>query len=58
MSLNRADLLCMVNTHIEVLQLPSRIGYEIAGIVGAIGEDMTEFKVGDRAGFDRLCLGW
>jgi NADPH:quinone reductase-like Zn-dependent oxidoreductase len=48
MSLNRADLLWMANTYVETPQLPSRLGYEIAGIVEAVGEDVTEFKIGDR----------
>jgi NADPH:quinone reductase-like Zn-dependent oxidoreductase len=48
MSLNRADLLWMANAYIEVPQLPARIGYEIAGVVEAIGEEVTAFKVGDR----------
>ncbi len=49
MSLNRADLLWMANTYVEVPQLPARIGYEIAGVVEAIGEGVTGFKVGDRS---------
>jgi NADPH:quinone reductase-like Zn-dependent oxidoreductase len=48
MSLNRADLLWMSNTYVEVPQLPAGVGYEIAGVVEAIGEDITEFQVGDR----------
>lgn len=47
MSLNRADMLWMANTYVETPQLPSRVGYEIAGIVEAVGEDVTEFQVGD-----------
>jgi NADPH:quinone reductase-like Zn-dependent oxidoreductase len=48
MSLNRADLLWMANTYIETPQLPARIGYEIAGIVEAVGTDISAFQVGDR----------
>ncbi|MGJ5674569.1 MAG: zinc-dependent alcohol dehydrogenase family protein [Nostochopsis sp.] len=48
MSLNRADMLWMANTYVETPQLPSRIGYEIAGFVEAVGETVTEFQVGDR----------
>lgn len=48
MSLNRADMLWMANTYIETPQLPSHLGYEIAGIVEAVGEDVSEFQVGDK----------
>ena len=48
MSLNRADLLWMANTYVETPELPSRLGYEIAGIVETVGAEVTEFKVGDR----------
>lgn len=48
MSLNRADLLWMANTYVETPQLPARLGYEVSGIVEAIGQGVTEFKIGDR----------
>ena len=48
MSLNRADLLWMANTYVETPELPSRVGYEIAGVVEAVGAEVTEFKIGDR----------
>lgn len=48
MSLNRADLLWMANTYVETPELPSRLGYEIAGVVEEVGSEVTEFKVGDR----------
>lgn len=44
MELNRADLFWLVNTYVETPQLPSRIGYEIAGVVEEIGSGVTEFK--------------
>jgi NADPH:quinone reductase-like Zn-dependent oxidoreductase len=48
MSLNRADLLWMANNYVETPSLPSRLGYEIAGVVEEVGSDVTEFQVGDR----------
>lgn len=48
MGLNRADLLWMANTYVETPELPSRLGYEIAGVVEEVGSEVTEFKVGDR----------
>lgn len=48
MSLNRADLLWMANNYVETPELPSRLGYEIAGVVEEVGSDVTEFQVGDR----------
>ncbi len=47
MSLNRADLQWMANNYVETPELPSRIGYEIAGVVEAVGAKVTEFQVGD-----------
>lgn len=48
MGLNRADLLWLANTYVETPRLPSRIGYEIAGVVEEVGSDVTEFQVGER----------
>ena len=45
--LNRAESMYRSGHYLEVPQLPSRLGYEAAGIVSAIGEGVTEFKVGD-----------
>ncbi len=45
--LNRAESMYRSGQYLEVPQLPSRLGYEAAGIVAAIGEGVTEFKVGD-----------
>ncbi len=38
----------MANNYVETPELPSRIGYEIAGMVEAVGAKVTEFKVGAR----------
>lgn len=48
MSLNRADLLWLANTYVETPKLPSRIGYEIAGVIEAVGPGVTAYRPGDR----------
>jgi NADPH:quinone reductase-like Zn-dependent oxidoreductase len=48
MGLNRSDLLWLADTYIESPELPSRLGYEVAGIVEEAGPDVTAFRVGDR----------
>lgn len=48
LGLNRADILYRTNVYTEQAQLPSRIGYEAAGIIDAIGEGVTKFQIGDR----------
>lgn len=45
--LNRAESMYRNGQYLEVPQLPSRIGYEASGTVAAVGEGVTEFKVGD-----------
>lgn len=46
--LNRADILYMNSTHYTQTELPSRIGLEACGVVDAVGEGVTAFRVGDR----------
>jgi len=46
--LNRAEVMFRNNAYLETPQLPSRLGYEAAGIVDAVGADVTDFKVGDK----------
>lgn len=48
LGLNRAEVMYRTNSHPEQAQFPSRIGYEAAGIVDAIGKGVTEFQIGDR----------
>lgn len=45
--LNRADAMFRRGSYIEKAQLPSRLGYEAAGLIEAIGAGVTELKIGD-----------
>ena len=46
--LNRSEAMWREGWHPLKPQLPSRIGYEAAGIVESVGPGVTEFTVGDR----------
>ena len=46
--LNRAEVMFRKGQYLETPQLPSRLGYEAAGLIDAIGPDVTEFQIGDR----------
>ncbi len=46
--LNRAEVLFRQGQYLETPELPSRIGYEAAGIVDAVGPDVRGVQVGDR----------
>ncbi|MEM8499846.1 MAG: zinc-dependent alcohol dehydrogenase family protein [Pseudomonadota bacterium] len=47
-SLNYGDLELFENKYMFSMQLPARFGDECAGIVDAIGEDVSGFSIGDR----------
>ncbi len=46
--LNRAEIMFRKGQYLETPQLPSRLGYEAAGIIDAIGPEVTELHLGDR----------
>ena len=48
--LNRAECLFRQGMYLEAPSLPSRLGYEAAGTVEAVGAGVTGVKVGDRVG--------
>jgi len=47
-ALNYGDFELMENGYVFSVKLPSRIGDEAAGIVDAVGPDVTQFEIGDR----------
>ena len=48
LGLNRAEAAFRSGAYLETPQLPSRLGYEAAGVVDAIGPGVSDVKVGDR----------
>ena len=48
--LNRADVMFRTGQYLERAALPSRLGFEAAGIVEALGEGVVDFAVGDGVG--------
>jgi len=46
--LNRAEVMFRNGQYLQAPELPSRLGYEAAGVIDSIGADVTAFKVGDR----------
>jgi NADPH:quinone reductase-like Zn-dependent oxidoreductase len=46
--LNRAEIMFRRGEYLEPPELPSRIGYEAAGVVDAVGPGVTDVSVGDR----------
>jgi NADPH:quinone reductase-like Zn-dependent oxidoreductase len=47
-ALNRAEIYFRQNQYIHPPSLPSRIGYDAAGVIDAVGEGVTNVKVGER----------
>jgi NADPH:quinone reductase-like Zn-dependent oxidoreductase len=46
--LNRAEVLFRQGMYLENPELPSRIGYEAAGVVDAVGPGVSDVQIGDR----------
>lgn len=46
--LNRAEIMFRKGQYLETPQLPSRLGYEAAGIIDAVGADVSDLQIGDR----------
>jgi len=46
--LNRAEIMFRQGQYLESPQFPSRIGYEAAGIIDAVGLGVRDIRVGDR----------
>ena len=47
-ALNRAEIYFRENQYIHPPSLPSRIGYDAAGVIDTVGEGVTDVRVGDR----------
>ncbi|MQB07291.1 NADPH:quinone reductase [Agrobacterium tumefaciens] len=45
--LNRAEVMFRNNAYLQQAQFPSRLGYEAAGVVEAVGSAVTDFVKGD-----------
>jgi len=46
--LNRAEVMFRQGQYLEVPEFPSRLGYEAAGIVDAVGPGTSDIQIGDR----------
>lgn len=48
LGLNRAEVMFREGMYLETPKFPSRLGYEAAGVIDALGEGVEDFAVGDR----------
>lgn len=48
--LNGAEIMFRTGTYLETPVFPARLGLEAAGVVDAVGPDVTDIKIGDRVG--------
>jgi NADPH:quinone reductase len=48
LGLNRAEAMFRAGAYLENAQLPSRLGYEAAGVIDALGPGVSGMKLGDR----------
>ena len=46
--LNRAEIMFRKGQYLETPECPSRIGYEAAGVIDAVGPDVADLRIGDR----------
>ena len=46
--LNRAEIMFRQGQYLETPKLPTRLGYEAAGVVDAVGPNVSGVKIGDR----------
>jgi NADPH:quinone reductase-like Zn-dependent oxidoreductase len=46
--INRAEAMWRVDDYIEPVKFPAGLGYEAAGDIDAVGEDVSDFTVGDK----------
>ncbi len=46
--LNRAEVMFRQGQYLDAPELPSRLGYEAAGLVDAVGPGASDIHVGDR----------
>src|SRR5471030_559467 len=46
--INRAEAMWRADEYIEPVKFPAGLGYEAAGIVDAVGQDVTRFAPGDK----------